>query len=279
MSGDAPRPSSEPDAGRPTLTDLHCHFVPGVDDGAPDMPSALFYLRDFVEMGITRVATTPHLPASRIASRYRRGVESGFEELREAAERELPGLELSLGFEVRLDGGADDFTDPGLWLGEERRILVEFPMLLLPEEPVASLEPLLEADLVPVLAHPERYGGLADDYGQVERMRSRGTLFCLNAGSLWGAYGPGPEALAWRMLSEGSADLIGSDHHGRPHRADTLDRVWELLSGADERRAARVLLAENPAAVLEGRDVRPVPALSGPAVESVRTAVAAETVP
>ena len=51
----------------PSLVDIHNHFVPGVDDGAPNLEDALHYLREFVELGITRVVTTPHLSARRLS--------------------------------------------------------------------------------------------------------------------------------------------------------------------------------------------------------------------
>lgn len=286
MSGDEGRPgrsapggelaprSVEPDTPSrargggdlPALVDLHSHFVPGVDDGAPTLEAALSYLEGCHREGVRRVATTPHLPAGMAEGPYRGRVRDRFEELRRAAADRVPGLALSLGYEVRLDGSPLDASDEGLWLGKEGRMLVEYRMLRLPEDPDAPLEPLLGAGIVPVLAHPERYHGLGERWSWVARLREAGVLFCLNVGSIWGAYGPGPRSLARRFLERGQADLVGSDHHARPHRSDSVRRAWELLVEAGAERSARALLSDNPTAVLEGRETEPVPPVPRPAV-------------
>lgn len=232
------------------MVDLHCHFVPGVDDGAPDLAAALRWLRRGREAGVTRVATTPHLPARLAGEAYRRRAEEAFRELRSAARAELPDLELRLAFEVRFDGTPVDPDDRGLWLGPGGHLLVEYSMLSLPEEPVAPLEPLLEAGRVPVLAHPERYRGDGEP-GWARRVRAAGARLALNAGSLLGRYGPGPERAARRLLAEGLADVVASDHHARSERSEGLPDVRPLLAGADPA-AARLLLRDNPAAVLDG---------------------------
>jgi protein-tyrosine phosphatase len=92
----------------------------------------------------------------------------------------------------------------------------------------------------------------------VERWREAGTLMCINAGSLWGEYGSEAERLSRRMLAAGHVDLIASDHHARPQRATTVRQAWDLLTEAGFEEQARLLLAENPGAVVEGRDTQQV---------------------
>lgn len=251
--------------GPEELADVHCHFVPGVDDGAPDLAAALRWLRRGRESGVSRVATTPHLPARLADDAYRRRAEEAFRELRSAAGRELPGLELRLAFEVRLDGTEVDPEDRGLWLGPGGHVLVEYDMLRLPDEPTAPLEPLVEAGRVPVLAHPERYRGSAG-VAWARRVRAAGARLALNAGSLLGRYGPTPRRVARRLLAEGLADLVASDHHARPERSNGLAEVRPLLVEAAPA-AARRLLWENPTAALDGGSMEAVPPLELPAEE------------
>lgn len=246
----------------PPLTDLHCHFVPGVDDGAPTREDALRYLGEFVQTGIRTVCTTPHLPGLEVGGARQAAIEAVFADLADEARRSLPSLSLSLAFEVRLDDPEIDFTHPSLALGEGDRVLVEFPMLSLPAYPDHMLAVVTEQGRVPVLAHPERYYGVEKAYGWVERWREAGAILCVNAGSLWGEYGPEAERVARRMLALGHADLLASDHHGRPHRDFTLRRAYDLLADRGAENAADVLLAANPAAVLEGGELHPVPPVS-----------------
>ena len=246
-------------AGRPRLVDLHCHFVPGVDDGAPSTERALHYLEEGLRAGVSRVVTTPHLPASRAGGPLRERIRGSFDELRDAVARELPELELSLAYELRLDGAEVDPEDRGLWLGPGGHVLVEYDLFTLPDDPVAPVAPLLRAGRVPVLAHPERYRG-AGRPGWPGRLRAAGVKLCANAGSLAGRYGPGPRAVAGELLAAGQVDLVASDHHARPERSCGLGDAWEILEGgAGGRDAARVLLSENPGAVAEGGAMRPPP--------------------
>jgi protein-tyrosine phosphatase len=249
---------------RPELADLHCHFVPDVDDGAATVEQALHYLREGVDEGVTRVVATPHLPASRASSPLRIRIEENFRELEEAAATELPELSLGLAFEIRLDGAEMDLADEGLWLGPGGHVLVEFDRFQVPADPLAPLAPVLEAGRIPVLAHPERYRGAGDAAEWVDGLREAGVRTCLNAGSLAGRYGHRAERLGKRLLARGQADLVASDHHARPDRAYSLGSAWELLAGWDEEEAGRRMLSENPLAVLEGRELAPAPRVSPP---------------
>lgn len=243
----------------PSLVDIHNHFVPGVDDGAPNLEDALHYLREFVERGITRVVTTPHLSARGLRGRRRAAIEEAFAELADAAEAELPELTLSGSYEICLDEPDVDMRDEGLGLGPGGAILVEFPMLMLPAWPDRMLAAVQEQGWRPVLAHPERYMGIGARPGWLERLREIGAVLCINAGSLWGEYGAEAQSVSHRMLNEGLGDIVASDHHARPHRATTIRRVWDVLAEAGHEDAATTLLHHNPLAVLDGSPTAAVP--------------------
>lgn len=274
MSGSVPGPGA--DRSRPEdglrasegaprqLADLHAHYVPGVDDGAPTVEDALRYLRRGFENGVVRVAATPHLPASYAESRYRREAERAFRDLREAVEEELPGLELRLAWEVRLGGTPIDTGDEGLWLGPGGHVLVEFDRLSLPSDPLAPLRPLLDAGLTPVLAHPERYVGAGETEGWAATLREAGVRLCLNAGSLVGSHGRTASEVARRLLARGQADLVASDHHARPARSDGLPDVREMLAALGRDDAARTLLWRNPVAALDGGEMESPPTVEWP---------------
>lgn len=249
---------SDPD-DRPPLVDVHCHFVPGVDDGAPDLAHALRYLGEGLDGGVTRVVATPHLPASRADGPFRRRVLERYRELEAAAAERFPGLGLSLAYEIRLDGAPLDAGDSGLWLGPAGHVLVEYDRFHVPSDPMAPIRPLLEAGLVPVLAHPERYVNAARAGDWIDRLREAGVKTCPNAVSLTGANGPDAARLSRDLLATGRADLLASDHHARPDRSYGLGPAWKLVAGSGSPEAARALMSDNPAAVLEGRETAGVP--------------------
>lgn len=242
----------------PRLVDIHNHFVPGVDDGAPNLEDALHYLREFVELGITRVVTTPHLSARRLDGQRRAGIDAAFAELKRAVDEELPDLELTGAYEICLDEPDVDMSDAHLGFGDGKALLVEFPMLMLPAYPDRMLAAVQDQGWRPILAHPERYQGIGARPGWLDRLRSAGTVLCLNAGSLWGEYGAEAQTVSRLMLRAGLADIIASDHHARPRRATTIRRVWDVLAATGHEDAASSLLHHNPLAVLDGAATVPV---------------------
>jgi len=243
----------------PPLVDLHCHFVPGVDDGARDVDEAIVQLAEYDRQNIHTVVTTPHLAASAAHGQWRDDIDAAFAELSAVASRAFPSIDLSLSFEFRLDDPDSDLSDRRIGLGDGGRLLVEFPMLAMPAYPDRMLEIVLEAGWVPVLAHPERYSGVERAYGWIAGWREMGALMCINAGSLWGEHGGEAQRVARRMLSDSSVDLIASDNHARPHRAATVRQAWDYLAESDCEEQATLLTAANPAAVLAGEPLTAVP--------------------
>lgn len=263
----------------PPITDLHTHFVPGVDDGAQSVEQALEYLGELEADGVRRVAATPHLPASRIDGPFRAEVREAFRELRDRAHEELEEIRLTLAYEVRLDDPTADFGDPGLVLGSGDALLVEFSRFQIPEDPEGWFDTIRRAGRTPVLAHPERYRGIGETYGRLVEWRSAGVRTCGNVGSLWGRHGKKAADVARRMLADGQMDMLATDNHSRPGRADSLRPIWDLLSEDGHEEVASLLVALNPASVLEGREPAQVPPTEVPAgrLDELRPRVADET--
>lgn len=241
--------------------------MPGVDDGAETIETALDALRSFRDSGVTRVVTTPHLDAGHARTARRGRIEAAFERLAEEAATHVPGVELELGYEVRIDDPEVDLSDRALGLSRGGAILVEFPQLALPAYSARMLDVVREQEWIPVLAHPERYVGIGQAYEWVPRWREMGVVQCMNVGSLLGEHGRDAQMVARRMLASGHADLLGSDHHARPHRSTLLRRGRDFLEEQEDVRfaeVARLLTEVNPLALVEGRPLTTVPMLEMP---------------
>jgi protein-tyrosine phosphatase len=243
------------------LVDVHCHLVPGVDDGARSLEDAIHHLQEFRDLGILTVVTTPHLAASRTAGEWRDAIDSQYAALAERAASLCPEVSLGCAYEIHLDDPDADLGDGALGLGDGGRLLVEFPVLALPAYPDRMLDVVRKQGWVPVLAHPERYAGIERSYEWIERWREAGVVMCVNAGSLWGEYGVEAERVARRMLGGGHVDVLASDHHARPRRSTTVRQAWEFLAEAGYGDEAQILLATNPQAVLEGQPTMAVRSL------------------
>lgn len=243
------------------LVDLHSHLMPGVDDGARDETDARVALAELAEQGVERIVTTPHLPASATeadgGARVLERLDEGWRRLEEVAAGDFPRLELGRGVELRLDVPRPDVGDPRLRLAGGPAVLVEFSGFRVPHESVAPFAHLAERGWTPVLAHPERYAGLAERPELAEAWREAGARLQVNGPSLLGRFGERAEALAWRLLAEGRADCLASDHHARGAPEVEAARRRVVEAGGEE--AADRLMVENPARILAGEDPLPVP--------------------
>ncbi|MFL5382965.1 MAG: tyrosine-protein phosphatase [Longimicrobiaceae bacterium] len=244
------------------MIDFHNHLIPGVDDGAADLPQALAALAAFAEQGVETVVATPHLSGmttldpARLARALAR-VDAAWEELRRAAAGALPGVRLERGAEVMLDVPAPDFSDPRLRLAGTPFVLVEFPWMSVPPGAAQVLAGVRAAGWHPVLAHPERYPEAS--LGAAAEWRRAGAALQVNAGSLLGRFGEGPRRVAWGLLERGWADYLCSDFHARG-RCATAEAAAALARAGGGLQVHR-LTHENPARLLAGQPPLPVPAL------------------
>jgi len=246
------------------MIDFHNHVIPGVDDGAADLPQALAALGAFAAQGVETVVATPHLSGAatldpRLLERALARIDRGWEELRGAAAGACPAIRLERGAEVMLDVPAPDLSDPRVRLAGTRFVLVEFPFMAVPPQAGQALAGLREAGWQPVLAHPERYAGAASPLAAAAEWRQAGAALQVNAGSLLGRYGEGPRRTAWGLVERGWADYLCSDFHARG-RCATAEAAAALARAGGALQARR-LTHDNPARLLAGQPPLPVPPL------------------
>lgn len=231
------------------MIDIHTHLLPGVDDGARTQAQSLDVLEKFAAVGVTCVVCTPHLAATEAArmptERYRRLH-------RELCEAAPPSLTIQRGWEIMLDRPGVDLTAVHLRLGASNAILVEFPRGPLPSGTELELARLRASNVLPVVAHPERYGGASLDL--VRKWRAAGAVIQTDTAYL---LGDGERSvLARGLLTEGLIDVLASDNHG-DGRSLWAAQQWLAEIGATD--AMQLLTQVNPAALLADKRLVPVP--------------------
>lgn len=247
----------------PLLGDFHSHLVPGVDDGAADVDEAVAALREMAAAGIGRLVTTPHLRASlltspRAAGEYLAMVDEAFQELAAAAAARASGVELERGFEVNLDVPDPDLSDPRLRLGGTRFALVEWPWTGIPGDSEAVLRRIRDAGWIPVIAHPERSRGLDADPALPRRWKDSGAYLQLNHGSFAGRYGEKARDRALRLVRDGAADYLSSDHHPGPRATLWVAAARTVFREMHAEESFRTLAGTNPLRLMEDREPVPV---------------------
>jgi protein-tyrosine phosphatase len=245
------------------FVDLHSHLIPGVDDGARDLPTAVAALRAMQEEGVVRAVVTPHFDAELtqrpelMEARLAR-LDAGWELLRAAAAREVPGIEVARGLEVMLDFPSFQPDDERLRMAGSSAVLIEFPRLQLPPGTPEVVHRLRMAGWRPIIAHPERYVR-ESDLGIVEEWRRLGACTMVNAGSLTGDGRPSSMAVARELFRAGMVDMIGSDFHARPERPLRLRAAAQRVEAAAGDDAVSILLRVNPLRALGGEEMLELP--------------------
>jgi len=247
------------------MIDLHCHILPGIDDGAPDFATSLAMARIALDDGIETTACTPHIYPGMYendAHGIRRGIEALSQKL---IEHNLP---------LKLIEGADTHVVPQLvhklrdglvpTLNSSRYFLLEPPHHTPPPHFDEYVFNILAAGYVPIITHPERLRWIEDHYPSFVRMAQQGVWMQLTAGSLIGHFGSRPKYWSERMINEGLVHILASDGHGSSKRLPQMsagrDAAEKLLGAAE----ARHLVWTRPLAVVNNDDqdsIPPIPAM------------------
>jgi protein-tyrosine phosphatase len=232
------------------MIDIHCHVLPGLDDGPGGRDEAVELGRALAEQGVRAVGATPH-----VSRRY----PNTLEDIAAAAE----GLRSALseaGVELQVVPGAEVSANLALELGAEELAALAFGGAYLVVEPprVGGLRSMsimvslvLSKGLTPILAHPERVPEVQADPGRLDALRSSGALVQVVSNSLEGKGEREASRAAWTLLERDLVDSVGSDAHGasRPPR---LRGARSALADRYGHAYADWLLCEVPAAVLVG---------------------------
>ena len=240
----------------PPFVDIHCHLLPGLDDGAKSWEESLAMAAMAAEDGVGTVVATPHQLGAYAhidADNIRRNASRLQQQL---SERGIT-VELVPGADVRIDEALLPRLRQGqvLTLADRRKhVLLELPHELY--FPIAGvLDGLRAAGLVGVLSHPERNQGLLKQPQTTAALVDSGCLMQVTAGSLTGAFGSASREMAEWMLEEGLVHFLATDAHGLRSRRPLLRRAFERAAQLAGEETAVDLCCRNPAAVIAGQEV------------------------
>ena len=234
-----------------SYVDLHCHLLPGIDDGARAMDATIAHARRLEAAGVHEVACTPHIKRAD----FPRVEIARLAALREQAQAAIDAE----GIAVRLHGGGELAHEEALALAADeleliaqgpagaRWLLLECPFEGARDDFVEAAERLWELGYGVLIAHPERGAPIPGAERRLRSLAARGALLQVNATSFLGRHGAAAEAGARRLLSDGLVFCLASDGHPGT-REDTLDRGHEALRRLGA--AADRLTRENPRALL-----------------------------
>ncbi|REJ64486.1 MAG: tyrosine protein phosphatase [Planctomycetota bacterium] len=238
------------------FTDIHCHLLPGIDDGARDWNDTLAMARIAVNDGIETIITTPHQCGNFAAN--------DGETIRRLVDQTQAFLQQN-GVPLQILPGADVRIESNLTQGLQSRQLVSLAdrqrhvLLELPHELYFPLEPVLASlrriGVVGILSHPERNQGILRQPRVVRSLVEGGCLMQVTAGSLMGTFGPEIQAFSESLLTDGLVHFIATDAHGPKSRRPLMARAHERASELTSDSLADDICCHYPRAVAQGDHV------------------------
>ncbi|GAA4854171.1 tyrosine-protein phosphatase [Luteimonas vadosa] len=237
------------------MIDLHCHLLPGIDDGPPDLPRALEMARIAAGDGIRVVACTPHIYPG-LYDNDATGIRIAVDALRGALLDADIALELVCGADVHLEPGLAAGVACGrvATLAGSRYLLLEPPHHSMPPGFEQSIFELMAAGLTPVITHPERLTWVEAHYHVFARLVKRGCWMQVTSGALTGRFGPRVRYMADRFIAEGKAHLLATDAHDPTRRPPLLAEGRRAAARLIGEVQAGYLVEERPAWILADRD-------------------------
>ena len=238
------------------MIDVHLHILPGVDDGPSTLADALTLARSLVQEGVQVAVATPHYN-DEYPQRPAREIVERVSDLQRELDRYAIPLRLLAGHEALIQPGlaADVQSGRIATLNGSRYLLLElWNSSWLPETERVIFE-LRALGIVPVLAHPERYHTIQQDYNRLRVLLEQGVLAQLTAGSLVGLQGKTARKCAETLLKRGLIHCIASDAHGPGRRPPAILEGMQAVERIVGRVQAGHMIESYPAAIVQNRSL------------------------
>jgi protein-tyrosine phosphatase len=241
------------------VIDLHCHILPGLDDGPPDLDGSIALARRAAAEGTRTIAATPHIREDHpveIAA-LAGHVDAVNSALRAA---DVP-IDVVKGGELAITKVPDlsDQKLEAICLGGGRYVLVESPYGSTGDLLEHTLFDLQSRGFRPLLAHPERSPCFSSDTARLGAVVENGALCSVTAGSFGGMFGSTVQRFAIELLEAGLVHNMASDAHEARRRHPGLLCCLEKVRLDGMRDYAAWLTVDAPQAILAGRDLPPAP--------------------
>lgn len=218
--------------------DMHSHLLPGIDDGLQTPEETVDYIKALQLLGYSKFICTPHILP---------GVHNNTPEIILAALETVRKALAANGMTVQIEAAAEYMVDdkleaylktdkPLLTFGKENYMLIEMSYMAASTNLNEVIFALQMKSIQPILAHPERYNYLHQQFDTYEDIKRRNVLFQVNLLSLSGYYGKYVKRIAEKLIQENMVEFIGTDMHHANHLKATQDyttstEFYELTKG------------------------------------------------
>lgn len=212
------------------VTDMHCHLLPGVDDGARGVDDTMACLQDMKKVGFSKIICTPHYQYPRYPNE-----EEDILKLYDEVKKDVRKMDIVHGIELvgvageyRIDSGFQQRIEKNKFLlVDGKYLLVELSL----HQQVVGIEEILFGlqmkNYEIILAHPERYPYFSSRSPHYSRLKDMGIMFQTNVLSLSGFYGEQPRQKAFEMIEDGWVEFLGTDTHNTLYTKALMDATHD----------------------------------------------------
>jgi protein-tyrosine phosphatase len=239
------------------MIDLHCHILPGIDDGAQNIEESIELIHAALADGITRIICTPHIQLGRFDNTIET-ISTVFNQLKEQTIKAGIDIELSFAAEVRICPEIMLFVKQkrlpflGQWQQKDV-LLLELPHSHIPAGTEQLIHWLNKNNIVPMIAHPERNRDIIADISRLSRIPRSSCLYQITASSLCGDFGDIPRKISEQLLLEDKVTIIASDAHSMKRRPPKLSEAKKIVEGLVGAQKASMLFYHNPKLISDSK--------------------------
>lgn len=239
--------------------DIHCHILPGMDDGADSAEESLELITQALNSGTSAMLATPHYlnPRQCSQSNNRDTILSAFRSLKALLKAENIPVSLYLGSETLITPFFEEFYSESdiITVNRTDYILVEFPFDERISVVLRHIDFIFSLGLIPIIAHPERYLFFQSSPNGVVSLLNRGCIFQLNKGSPLGKYGNDAQKLSVWLLENDLVHIIASDCHSPDRRDADMGGIYNFLVSRYSENKINRMLHDNPKRILLGEKI------------------------
>lgn len=236
--------------------DVHCHILPGVDDGAPDLETTRCMLRKAWDDGIRCIIATPHYREGFAETDIWKIFEKYKVTAREARQID-PSFQVVLGNELFYRSDLTELLQQkkAFTMALSKYVLVEFFPYVSYRDLGNALRELQYGGFWPILAHVERYDCILSEPERVEELIDMGVYIQVNAMSVTGENGGRTKRFVHRLLKEAQVHLIGTDAHSMRTRKPAMKKCMQIISKKYGTDYADALGRENALCVIKNQKI------------------------
>ncbi|EOH84866.1 tyrosine-protein phosphatase [Enterococcus casseliflavus] len=214
------------------MIDLHCHILPGIDDGAEDISASIAMAEKAISQGITHILCTPHHNNGKYRNPKSEVISLVTYLQEELDARNLP-LTVLEGQEVRITGDLiEDIRNGNILFTDlyDTYILIEFPTMEVPTYSEQVFFELNSLGKIPVIVHPERNAYFRKDPNNLIPFLEMGCLAQLTAPSYVGVFGKDIQRTSKIMVEHNLVQMVASDAHGVKKRSFYMKETYEQIA-------------------------------------------------